>query len=125
MDFRYCQGYEDAIMDLYSWFNKPERKNILKDKHLKITTLLKAFFEYSDQFMKEKWDFDFEIKYETKLIKKKETVNVILTPDTGKRIGIDNWDMLKEYDEYLYNNSGDEYYKDRYKKYYKKNRDIL
>jgi len=125
MDFRYCQGYQDAIMDLYTWFDMPEHKNIHKDKHLKMTTLLKAFFEYSDQFMDKKWDFDFEIKYETKIIKKKETVNVILTPDTGKRIGIDNWDMLKEYDEYLYNNSGDEYYKDRYKKYYKKNRDIL
>jgi len=88
-DFRYCQGYQDAIIDLYTWFDMPKHKNILKTKGLTITLLLKAFCKYYHRFMKVKYDFDFDciaIKYKNK--GKKEIIEIEVVPKESEKAEI-------------------------------------
>jgi len=112
MDFRYCQGYQDAIMDLYTWFDMPIRKNILKTKGLTITLLLKAFCKYYERFMKVKYNFDFDYIAIKKNKGKKEIIEIDIVPKESEKTEIlTEIKTLREETENeksMFNNNGQE-----------------
>ena len=110
--FTYAQGYKDAIADLYTWFDMPKRKNILKTKGLTITLLLKAFHKYYERFMKVKSDFDFDYIAIKKIKGKKEITEIIITPATSEKkeilTEIKTLQEETENEKSLFNHSGQE-----------------